>query len=76
MLCTAATVLTRTATRRAMHRRGGAPRLPPATRHNKSVGMMLLLAAAAGALFALGDVMQEQRKHVTQTRLRLAERPT
>jgi hypothetical protein len=28
--------------------------------------MMLVLAAAAGALLALGDVVQEQRKHVTE----------
>ena len=31
--------------------------------------MLLLLAGATGALLALGDVLQEQRKHVAQTRI-------
>lgn len=62
----ATTMLARRATRKAMHARSGAPRLPRATRRSSSFGMMLALAAAAGALLALGDVFQEQRKHVTQ----------
>jgi hypothetical protein len=49
-----------------MHERGGAPRLPRAARQKNTFGMMLLFAVAAGALLALGDVLQEQRKHVAQ----------
>lgn len=62
----ATTMLTRSAMRRAMHARSGVPRLPRATRRTNSFGMMLVLAATAGALLALGDVLQEQRKHVTE----------
>ncbi len=61
----ATTMLARRATRRAMHRRSDVPRLPPAARRKNTFGMMLLLAGSAGALLALGDVLQEQRKHVT-----------
>jgi hypothetical protein len=67
MVGAAATMLARRATRRAMHERSGAPRLPRAARRRTTFGMMLLLAGAAGALLALGDVLQEQRKYVTQT---------
>jgi hypothetical protein len=63
----ATTMLARRATRRAMHQQSGAPRLPRATRANNSFGMMLLLAASAGAMLALGDVLKEQRQHATQT---------
>ena len=62
----ATTMLARTATRRALHERSGAPRLPRATRENNSFGMMLLLAAVTGVALALGDVLKEQRKHVAQ----------
>jgi hypothetical protein len=64
MLGSATTILARTATRRAMHTRTGHPRLPRAARRNEGFGMMLLLAAAAGALLAVGDVLQEQRRNV------------
>jgi hypothetical protein len=59
----ATTMLARRATRRAMHERSGAPRLPRAARDNNSFGMMLLLAAAAGAMLALADVLKEEKKH-------------
>lgn len=62
----ATTKLARTATRKAMHRRSGAPRLPDATRRSNGLGMLLVLAAAAGAILALGDVVQEQRKQVAR----------
>jgi len=65
MVGAAMTMLARWATRRAMHEQSGAPRLPRAARRNRTFGMMLLLAGAAGALLALGDVLQEQRRHVT-----------
>jgi hypothetical protein len=65
MVGAATTMLARRATRTAMHEQNGAPRLPRTTRRNNTFGMMLLLAGAAGALLALGDVLQEQRKHVT-----------
>ena len=60
----ATTMLARTVTHRAMHEQNGTPRLPRTARKNDSFSMMLVLAAAAGALLALGDVLQEQRKQV------------
>ena len=66
LLGSGTTMLARTATRRAMHGRGGRPRLPRAARQNTGFGMMLLLAAAAGAMLALGDVLLEQRKNATR----------
>lgn len=66
MIGAATTMVARRATRRAMHDRQGAPRLPRRTRKETGFGTMLLLAAAAGALLAFGDVLQEQRKHVTE----------
>jgi hypothetical protein len=62
----AASMLARTATRRAMHVRTGAPRLPRAVRRRNSFGTMILLAVATGVILALGDVLQEQRKRVTR----------
>jgi hypothetical protein len=44
-----------------MHDDAGAPRLPRVVRRNTGVSV-LLLAAAAGAMFALGDVLLEQRR--------------
>ena len=61
----ATTMLVRTATRSALHDDTGAPRLPRSARGNVSFSMMLVLAAAAGALLAMGDVLKEQRKNVT-----------
>jgi hypothetical protein len=66
LIGSAATMLARTATRRAMHDPRGAPRLPRAARRSNGFGAMLLLAVAAGALLAVGDVLQEQRKQVAQ----------
>ncbi len=65
MVGAATTMLARKVTRRAMHSPRGTPRLPRAARRNRSFAMMLALAAATGALLALGDVLQEQRKHVS-----------
>jgi hypothetical protein len=62
----ATTKLARTATRKAMHMRSGAPRLPQAARRNNGLGMMLVLAAAAGAMLAIGDVLLERRKQVAR----------
>jgi hypothetical protein len=47
-----------------MHGSSGASRLPGAARQNNGFGMLLLIAAAAGAMLALGDVLQERRKQV------------
>jgi hypothetical protein len=58
----AATQLARTVTRRAMHDKSGAPRVPRAARRRHGVGAMLAWAAAVGVLLALADVLQEQRK--------------
>jgi hypothetical protein len=62
----ATTKLARTATRKVMHERSGAPRLPRAARRSSGLGMLLLLAAAAGAMLALGDILQEQGKQVAR----------
>lgn len=61
---TAVTMLARNATRRAMHDESGVPKLPRAARRANSVTMLLVVAAASGALLALADVMQEQRRHL------------
>jgi len=66
MIGAGTTMLARRATRRALHDPGGVPRLPRRARKDPGFGMMLLLAAAAGALLAFGDLLQEQRKHVTE----------
>lgn len=70
MVGSAATMLARTLIRRAMHTKGGAPRLPRAARTNDGLKMVLLLAVAAGAMLALGDVLQEQRKEIDDGRRR------
>jgi hypothetical protein len=57
----ATTMLARTATRRAMHDRRGTPKLPRRARRGRGVGAVLAWAAAAGVVFALADVLQEQR---------------
>jgi hypothetical protein len=61
MLGSATTMLARTATRRAMHRRDGAPRLPRAARRPDLL-TTVLVAVAAGAVLALADVLLEQRE--------------
>jgi hypothetical protein len=55
------TMVARRVSRRAMHGRGGEPRLPRGARQQRGFGMMLLWAAAAGVILALADVMLEQR---------------
>lgn len=60
----ATTMLTRSATRRVIHRRrAGARRLP-----RNGIGAMLAWAAVAGVLLALADIVNEQRKTVGMTR--------
>jgi hypothetical protein len=61
LIGSATTLFVRNATRKAMHDDAGAPRLPRVVRRNTGVSV-LLLAAAAGAMFALGDVLLEQRR--------------
>jgi hypothetical protein len=61
LIGSATTMLVRAATRKAMHAPDGTPRLPSAARHNSGFGAIVVLAAAAGAMLALADVLQEQR---------------
>jgi hypothetical protein len=63
----AVTMVARKATRRAMHDESGAPKLPRAARRTDSVTMLLIMAAATGALLALVEVLQEQRKYLADT---------
>lgn len=63
----ATTMVVRAAARRAMRDEHGAPRLPNAVRGDISFSMMVLLAGAAGVMLALGDVLQQRRKQITQT---------
>lgn len=58
----ATTMLARRVTRHAMHEETGEPKLPRQLRRRDNVGVMLLIAGAAGALLALGDVLKEQRQ--------------
>jgi hypothetical protein len=60
------TMIVRTTTRDVLHLDNGTPRLPRVTRRNPSFGMMLLLAATAGVVLGVADVVQEQRKRVTE----------
>ena len=62
----AATMLARRLTRSAMHEESGEPKMPRVLRRSNSWGVMLLLAGAAGALLALGDVLKEQRQQLEQ----------
>lgn len=62
LLGSATTMMVRNATRKAMHTEYGEPRLPRAAQRNTGAGTILMLAAAAGAVLALADVLQEQRK--------------
>jgi hypothetical protein len=57
----ATTMLVRTAARKAMHGRDGAPRLPSGVRRQRGIGTMIAWAAAAGVLLALADLLLEQR---------------
>jgi len=63
----AMTMLVRSITRRAMHDRRGTLKLPRAASRANGLTTVLALAAASGALLALGDVLQEQRKHLAQS---------
>jgi hypothetical protein len=58
----ATTMLARTATRRAMHDRDGRSKLPRSARTERGIAWMLVWAAAAGVIFAIADVLQEQRR--------------
>lgn len=62
----ATTMVARRLTRRAMHEESGEPKMPRTVRRSNSVGLMLLLAGAAGALLAFGDVLKEQRQQLEQ----------
>jgi hypothetical protein len=66
LIGSATTMLVRGATRRAMHSPDGRPRLPSAARRNSGFGAIVVLAAAAGAMLALADILQEQRSSHTR----------
>lgn len=60
-------MLARRATRRAMIDENGVAKLPTAARRGDSVTMFLIIAAASGALLALGDVLRAQRKELAES---------
>ena len=62
----AVTMLARRATRRAMYDERGEPKLPRAARKSNSVVMLLIVAAASGVALALGDVLHDHRKELTE----------
>lgn len=66
LISSATTMVARKATRRAMHKRDGEPRLPRAARENNGWLMILALAVATGAALAIADVLLEQRKHASR----------
>jgi hypothetical protein len=66
VLGAATTRVARRATRKAMHTETGAPKLPVTARRRSGLGMALAWAAGAGAVLAIADVLQEQRKDTTQ----------
>ena len=65
---TAASKMARTYTRKTLHNRAGAPRLPRKARRQSGVGMMLGWAIATGAIMALADVLKEQGKDTVHAR--------
>lgn len=65
---TAASKMARKYTRRTLHNRSGAPRLPRKARRQSGVGMMLGWAIATGAIMALADVLKEQGKDTVHAR--------
>jgi hypothetical protein len=60
---TATTMVARRFMRRALYT-GNTPRLPDAARHSSGVRGLLAVAAAAGAMLAIADVLQDQRRRV------------
>ncbi len=62
----ATTMLARAVTRRMMHDDAGTPRLPRTARRGASFGTFLALAGATGVIFALADVLREQRKRTAE----------
>jgi hypothetical protein len=68
LIGTAVTLLARKATRRAMHDASGAPRLP--AHRSDSITTLLIVAAASGALLALGEMLQEHRRQLSDASAR------
>jgi hypothetical protein len=55
-------------TRRTLHTRGGAPRLPRKARRQSGLGMMLGWAILTGVIMALADMFKEQGKDTVHAR--------
>ena len=68
VLGTVASKVVRSRTSKAMHTPGGAPRLPRPVRRRSGLATALALAAGAGALMALADVLNEQGKDAARAR--------
>lgn len=58
----ATTKIARSLTRRALHEKSGAPRVPRRARDRQGIAVMLAWAAAVGVILALADVLLEQRR--------------
>jgi hypothetical protein len=61
-----ATRAARAGTRRALHTRYGAPRLPRPAKRRGGLSTALMWAAGAGIVLALADVFKEQKKMVRE----------
>ncbi len=57
-----ATKVARAGTRRAMHTRYGDPRLPQRVKARSGFSNVLMLAAGAGIVLAVADVLKEQKQ--------------
>jgi hypothetical protein len=65
LLGAATTKATRVAARRALHNERGGPRLPSRVRRSRGLGSALVLAAGAGLVLAVSDLLREQRGETT-----------
>lgn len=63
---TAAATLTRRVTRRVLHKRNGALRLPRRVRSKTGLNTALAWAAGTGALLGVADVLSEQGKNAAR----------
>lgn len=62
----AATKFLRSRTRKALHQKDGATRLPAAAKRRRGFGSAMMWAAGAGTLLGVADTLQDRRKEVAE----------